>query len=293
MTIVFDKIAFIGLGLIGGSMALDIKARGLAGTVTAFDINESSRRFIRDCEMVNELCDDEITAVRDADLIVLAVPVGAMASVASIIAPHLKNGAIVVDTGSSKQLIEQEVTPLIPSQAFFVPAHPVAGTEHSGPHASERDLFQNRWCILTPAKAVPTSIVSKVTKFWEALGMRVASMSAEKHDQILALTSHLPHLIAFSIVGTATELEKDLHDQVTLYSAGGFRDFTRIAASDAVMWRDIFLNNKDFLLGALQHFHDKLHCFTDAIEKNDAEGLKTLIECNREVRHAIIKAGQE
>ena len=293
MSVVFGQVAFVGVGLIGGSLALDVKERGLARVTTAFDQSEQNRQFIRECGIVDRCCDSLQDAVRDADAIILAVPVGVMAAVTQDMMPYLKQGAVIIDTGSSKRMMMETVLPLITKGIHCVPSHPVAGTEHSGPHASERNLFEGRWCVITPSDATPAAITERVSDLWRGVGMRVKQMDARTHDEILALTSHLPHLIAFSIVGTATELEQDLHDQVTRYAAGGFRDFTRIAASDAIMWRDIFLQNKDFVLDALHHFENKLKCFTDAIEQGDRDELTRLIDCNRKVRHAVIKEGQE
>ena len=293
MSVVFDQVAFVGVGLIGGSLALDVKGRGLARVTTAFDKNEQNRQFIRECGIVDRCCDSLRDAVCDADAVILAVPVGVMAAVTQDMMPHLKQGAVIIDTGSSKRTMMETVLPLLKEGIYCVPSHPVAGTEHSGPHASERNLFEGRWCVITPSDATPRAITERVSGLWRGVGMRVKKMDARTHDEILALTSHLPHLIAFSIVGTATELEQDLHDQVTRYAAGGFRDFTRIAASDAIMWRDIFLQNKDFVLEALNHFESKLKCFTDAIEQGDRDELTRLIDCNRKVRHAVIKEGQE
>lgn len=293
MTALFDKVTFIGMGLIGGSLALDAKKRAIAHHITAYDNNAQARAFIKECGMTHHVAHNIEEAVRDADLIVLATPVGVMPLVATEMASHLKKNALITDTGSCKKIILDKVLPLMPSHVSFIPAHPVAGTEHSGPQSAERNLFDKRWCILTPPHDAKKEHVKKIKKFWQKFGMKIAVMEAGRHDKILALTSHLPHLIAFSIVGTATDLEQELHDEVTRYSAGGFRDFTRIAASDAIMWRDIFLDNKEFVLEALEHFHIQLEHLTDAVKKDDKKKLQELIARNRKVRHAIIKAGQE
>ena len=236
---------------------------------------------------------DAAEAARDADLVVLCTPLGAYADIAKAIQPALKPGAIVSDVGSCKGPMFTDVQPHLPDGVHMVPGHPVAGTEHSGPEAGFADLFEGRWCILTPGPDTDTEAVARVTELWRRAGMTVETMDASHHDQVLALTSHLPHLIAYTIVGTATDLEEELKKEVFKYSAGGFRDFTRIAASDPVMWRDVFLKNRDALLDVLGRFSEDLTALQRAIRKGDAKTLEDHFTRTRDARRGVIDAKQD
>lgn len=288
----FDKVTIIGCGLIGSSVARCIKKHSLAKELVVADRSEAV------CKKALELgiCDSALTdlrkSVENADLVLLAVPVGACGAVADQIRYSLKEGAIVTDVGSVKGAVVQEVMPHIPRKAHFVPAHPIAGTEHSGPEAGFAELFAGRWCIITPLPDSDIRAVEKVTKLWEACGSKIEIMDYRRHDLILGITSHLPHLIAYTIVGTATDLEEDMKDEVIKFSASGFRDFTRIAASDPVMWRDVFLNNKEAVLEILQRFNEDLTAMQRAIRKGDGEYLQAMFSRTREIRRQVIEAGQ-
>jgi cyclohexadieny/prephenate dehydrogenase len=242
--------------------------------------------------IADETTDDPAAAVEDADLIVIATPLSAYGAIGRHIAPVLADGAIVTDVGSVKSAAIAALAPVLPQQTHFVPGHPVAGTEHSGPEAGFAEMFRDRWCILTPLPQTAPEAVAKVRTLWELAGMRVATMAADHHDKVLAVTSHLPHLIAYTIVGTATELGEDLQSEVVAYSAGGFRDFTRIAASDPVMWRDIFLTNRDAVLELLQRFSEDLTALQRAIRRGDGETLHQWFTRTRAIRRSIIEAKQ-
>jgi cyclohexadieny/prephenate dehydrogenase len=291
-TPLFDKIALIGLGLIGSSLAHVARRQNLGREVVGFDRSEDVRqraRAIQLCAIANSA--DE--AASGADLVILCVPVGAMGDAARDIAAHLRSGAILSDVGGVKAGVIAAVGPLLPQGVHFVPAHPVAGTEYSGPEAGFATLFHGRWCILTPPDGADESAIRKVTAFWEATGSHVEIMNAAHHDLVLAITSHVPHLIAYNIVGTAADLEEVTQSEVIKFSAGGFRDFTRIAASDPTMWRDVFLNNKEAVLEVLGRFNEDLAALQRMIRWGDGQGLFDLFSRTRAIRRGIIAAGQE
>ncbi len=288
----FDTIAFIGIGLIGSSLARVVRRDGLARRAVAVARRAETRAKALELGLVDAATADAAEAVRDADLVMICTPLGAYADVAAAIGPHLKPGAVVSDVGSVKQAVIRDVGPLVPEGVHLVPGHPVAGTEHSGPEAGFAELFRDRWCILTPPPGTDAAAVARVRALWEAAGMSVAEMDPHHHDQVLAMTSHLPHLIAYTIVGTATDLEESLRHEVVKYSAGGFRDFTRIAASDPVMWRDIFLNNREAVLEMLQRFTEDLTALQRAIRWGEGEKLEELFTRTRAVRRGVIEAKQ-
>ena len=288
----FGKVAIIGLGLIGGSIGLAVREH-LPGVATrGYDADPAVRQRARERRLADEICDTVAEAVADADLIVLCVPVGAMAEAARAIAPALKPDAVVSDVGSSKLGVGQALAAALPGQAV-IPAHPVAGTEHSGPDAGFASLFHHRRCIVTPPEGADPAKVRALVEFWETLGARVDTMDAEHHDLVLAVTSHIPHLIAYTIVGTASDLEDVTRGEVIKYSAGGFRDFTRIAASDPTMWRDVFLNNRDAVLEMLDRFLTDFGMMREAIRASDGETLFDLFTKTREIRRGIIELGQD
>jgi cyclohexadieny/prephenate dehydrogenase len=290
--VLFSRVAFIGIGLIGSSMALSMRRSGLVGSTIACARRSKTRKAALRLKIVNEVTDDPAEAVADADLIVIATPLSAYQTVAKAIAPHLKKDAIVTDVGSVKREAVTAIAPYIPKGVHFVPGHPIAGTEHSGPEAGFASLFDGRWCILTPLPRTPKKAVTKLSMLWRKMGAKVETMEPEHHDMVLAITSHLPHLIAYTIVGTATDLGDDLKQEVVKYSASGFRDFTRIAASDPVMWRDIFMSNRDAVLDILQRFTEDLTALQRAIRKKDAKTLEDLFTRTRKVRRGIIDAKQ-
>ena len=287
-----DRVAVIGLGLIGSSIARAIDERLPQVAVTGHDASDDVRGVARDLGLCDGIVDDPVAAVADADLVILAVPVGRMADAAAAIAPGLKAGAIISDVGSSKAGVADALAKALPDH-IIIPAHPVAGTENSGPAAGFASLFDGRWCIVTPGAGVSGDAVAAVTGFWQALGAKVETMDAAHHDMVLAVTSHLPHLIAYTIVGTASELEEVTESEVIKYSAGGFRDFTRIAASDPVMWRDVFLANKDAVLATLQRFNEDLTALQQAIRRGDADKLEEWFTRTRAIRRSIIEQGQD
>ena len=286
------RVAIIGLGLIGSSIARAIKERLPQVTVTGHDANAEVRGIAGELGLCDMIVDDPVAAVADADLVILAVPVGRMADAAVAIAPGLKPEAIISDVGSSKAGVAEALAKALPDHAV-IPAHPVAGTENSGPAAGFSTLFEGRWCIVTPGAGASDDAVTAVTSFWQALGAKVETMDAAHHDMVLAVTSHLPHLIAYTIVGTASELEEVTESEVIKYSAGGFRDFTRIAASDPVMWRDVFLANKDAVLATLQRFNEDLTVLQQAIRRGDADKLEDWFTRTRAIRRSIIEQGQD
>jgi cyclohexadieny/prephenate dehydrogenase len=288
----FARACFIGIGLIGGSMALAMRRAGLAGAYVACDANPRHAKAAVKLGIVDEATGDCKKAVAGADLVVISTPVGTNGEIARIVAPHLKKGAIVTDVGSVKRMVIDAVAPHIPKDVHFVPAHPIAGTEHSGPEAAFAELFQSRWCILTPAKRTSAKAVAKIAELWRKIGAKVETMDPDHHDRVLAITSHLPHLIAYTIVGTATDLSGDLKQEVIKYSASGFRDFTRIAASDPVMWRDVFLNNREAVLEILQRFTEDLTAMQRAIRKGDGAVLEDHFTRTRAIRRSIIDAKQ-
>lgn len=288
----FARVVFIGIGLIGSSMARAMRRAGIAGTYVACDMRPKALKTALKLKVVDEATKDAATAVAGADLVVIATPVGTNGAIAKTIAPHLKKGAIVTDVGSVKRTVIDAVAPHLPKDVYFVPAHPIAGTEHSGPESGFAELFENRWCILTPMKRGSGKAAAKVAEVWRKMGARVDSMDPDHHDMVLAITSHLPHLIAYTIVGTATDLSGDLKREVIKYSASGFRDFTRIAASDPIMWRDVFLNNREAVLEILQRFTEDLTAMQRAIRKGDGLTLQDHFTRTRTIRRSIIDAKQ-
>jgi cyclohexadieny/prephenate dehydrogenase len=291
--IIFNRLAVIGAGLIGSSIARAARAKGVAKTIVTTARTEKTRRRVVELGFADVVVDTNALAAMDADCVILCVPVGDCGEVAKEIASALKPGAIVSDVGSVKGAIVRDMAPHLPKGVHLVPAHPVAGTEHSGPDAGFAELFENRWCILTPEEGVDATAVKKMEAFWRALGSNVEIMGAEHHDLVLAITSHLPHLIAYNIVGTAADLESRTLSEVIKFSAGGFRDFTRIAASDPVMWRDVFLNNKEAVLEMLGRFSEDLVSLQRAIRFSDAATLERLFAEARAIRRGIIPAGQD
>ncbi|GAA5108142.1 prephenate/arogenate dehydrogenase family protein [Bartonella jaculi] len=289
----FEKIALIGIGLIGSSLARVIKKKNLAAQISIATRRPETLNRARELELGDFYTTDNAEAVEGADLVILSVPVGASAEVVKTVRDHLKPGAIVSDVGSTKALVIAEMAPLLPKTVHFIPGHPIAGTEYSGPDAGFADLFVNRWCILTPFAESDASAVAKLTAFWEACGARVEKMDPKHHDLVLAIVSHLPHLIAYNTVGTASDLEKVTNSEVIAYSASGFRDFTRLASSDPVMWRDICLHNKDAILEMLSRFSKGLASLEQAIRLGDGETLFNFFTRTRAVRRNIIDAGQE
>lgn len=285
------QVAIVGMGLIGSSIARAVKEAIPGVELTGFDIDESVRARAAELGLA-AMANSPAEAVGNADLVILCVPVGAMAHAAQSIAGALKPGAIVSDVGSSKASVGAELERIL-KRARIVPAHPVAGTENSGPDAGFAALFRGRWCILTPGPAADPEAIASLREFWEALGARVEVMDAEHHDMVLAVTSHVPHLIAFTIVGTASDLEQVTQSEVIKYSAGGFRDFTRIAASSPVMWRDIFLANKDAVLDTLQRFNEDLSMLQRAIRLDDGETLFDLFSRTSAIRRGIVEQGQD
>jgi cyclohexadieny/prephenate dehydrogenase len=289
----FERLAVIGLGLIGTSVVRAAKAYDKAAHVVVTDANEAVRNRVRELRMADEVTDTVELAVHDADCVVLCVPVGESGRVSEVIAPYLKPGAILSDVGSVKSAVVDAVCPHLPGHVAFVPAHPVAGTEFSGPDAGFAELFQNRWCILTPCECSTAAGVEAMRRLWEGFGARVETMDPKHHDLVLAITSHVPHLIAYNIVGTAAHLEEVTQSEVMKFSAGGFRDFTRIAASDPTMWRDVFLNNKDAVLEMLGRFTEDLSALQRMVRYGDGDGLFDLFSRTRAIRKGIIAQGQE
>jgi cyclohexadieny/prephenate dehydrogenase len=290
---IFDELAVIGVGLIGSSLARAARLTGAVRRIVIADCSPKALSTASALELGDELFDDAATAVRNADLVVLSAPIGATGSIGRSIAAALKPGAVVSDVGSVKSAVISILGPLLPSHAHFVPAHPVAGTEQSGPEAGFAPLFVNRWCILTPSTGTDAGAIGRVRAFWEALGSNVEIMNASHHDLVLAITSHVPHLIAYNIVGTAADLEEVTRSEVIKFSAGGFRDFTRIAASDPTMWRDVFLNNKEAVLEMLGRFNEDLTALQRMIRRDDGDGLFALFSRTRAIRRGIVAEGQE
>ncbi|MGH1368468.1 MAG: prephenate/arogenate dehydrogenase family protein [Maritimibacter sp.] len=293
MSVVYERVALIGLGLIAGSMAHAMRRAKLAGEIVGTARSAKSRDIAREITLVDRVEDTAATAVQEADLVVLAVPVGAMEAVAREIAPHLKPGATVTDVGSVKGAVIEAVGPHIPENVHFIPAHPLAGTEHSGPHSGFATLFDNRFCLLVPSPGTDPKATAKLRTFWEGIGANVEEMDAEHHDLVLAVTSHTPHLIAYTMVGVADDLRRVTDSEVIKYSAAGFRDFTRIAASDPTMWRDVFLNNKDATLEILGRFTEELFALQRAIRTGDGEMLHDYFTHTRAIRRGILEAGQD
>ncbi|MDE2578049.1 MAG: prephenate/arogenate dehydrogenase family protein [Hyphomicrobiales bacterium] len=289
----FGKLTIIGFGLIGSSIARAARARNAAGAIVACDHSDEARARIGQLNLADEIHALPEKAVAGADLVILCTPVGACGAIAEAIGPHLQSGAIVSDVGSVKGAVVSACASHIPARAHFIPAHPVAGTEQSGPDAGFATLFLNRWCIVTPPEGADVDAVEKLAAFWRALGSNVEFMTPAHHDLVLAITSHVPHLIAYNIVGTADDLEQVTESEVIKFSAGGFRDFTRIAASDPTMWRDVFLNNKDAVLEILGRFTEDLSALQRMIRWGDGEGLFKLFTRTRAIRRSIIESGQE
>lgn len=287
-----QHVAIIGLGLLGGSIGLSVKAHAPHITTTGYDRDPDVRAKAGDLGLADTVCESAEDAVREADLVILCVPVGAMEEAARALSGHLRAGAIISDVGSSKQAVAEGLARSLPGHTI-IPAHPVAGTEQSGPEAGFASLFTNRWCILTPPDGADEAAVAALSDFWTALGANVEIMDAQHHDLVLAVTSHIPHLIAFTIVGTASDLEDVTRSEVIKYSAGGFRDFTRIAASDPVMWRDVFLSNKGAVLEMLGRFTEDLTALQRAIRSGDGETLHELFSRTRTIRRAVIEEGQD
>jgi len=290
---VFERVAIIGVGLIGSAMALAARRGKRVGTVSAYDAAPGVRARVRELGLVERVAETSADAVRDADHVVLCVPVGAIGSVAAEIATHLKPGTVLSDVGSVKRSVVEAVLPHLPQGVHFVPAHPVAGTEFSGPDAGFAALFENRWCILTPCAASPEDAVERVRQLWLSFGAKVDTMTPAHHDLVLAITSHVPHLIAYNIVGTAAHLEAVTDSEVIKFSAGGFRDFTRIAASDPTMWRDVFLNNRDAVLEMLGRFLEDLSSLQRMVRYGEGDALFDLFTKTRDIRRSIVAVGQE
>jgi cyclohexadieny/prephenate dehydrogenase len=290
--LIFQRIAIIGFGLIGSSIARRCRAHaGLAQTVICIDRAQAV------CDRALELglamrAGTTLDLVEGCDLVILATPIGAFAELAPALAERLRPGVLLTDVGSVKTAAIRDLAPFLPKGVHFIPGHPIAGTEHSGPDAGLADLFEGRWCILTPPADADAEAVARLSAFWRGCGSQIEIMDAAKHDRILAITSHLPHLIAYTIVGTATDLEDELKSAVIRFSASGFRDFTRIAASDPVMWRDIFLNNREATLEIIQRFTEDLTALQKAIRRGDAQTLENLFTRTRTIRRSIIDARQ-
>lgn len=288
----FKQVTIIGFGLIGSSIARALMDHHQTENIVCVDIDEDVCQKVLAMGLADDATTDLSLGVQGSDLVILCCPVGAMEQVGSRISGHLETGCIVSDVGSVKGSVIKVLQPRLPSYVHLVPAHPISGAEKTGPESGFAELFINRWCILTPQAHTELQALEKITKLWEAFGSKVEIMEPEHHDLVLGLTSHLPHLIAYSVVGTATDLEDDIKSEVIKFSAGGFRDFTRLAASDPVMWRDVFLNNKEAVLEVLQRFTEDLTALQKAIRKGDGEYLYQQFSSTREIRPAIIDAGQ-
>jgi cyclohexadieny/prephenate dehydrogenase len=293
MTVQFDRIALIGIGLIGSSIAHDIKRLGLAKEVVIATRSADTLKRAEQLQLGDRYTTSSAEAVKDADLVIVSVPVGASQSVAKEIAGSLKPGAIVTDVGSTKASVIAQMQPHMPPHVHFIPGHPLAGTEKSGPDAGFPGLFEGRWCIFTPISGTDETALKRLRQFWEALGSKVDEMDPEHHDKVLAIVSHLPHIIAYNIVGTADDLEAVTESEVIKYSASGFRDFTRLAASDPTMWRDVCLHNKDAILEMLARFSEDLAYLQRAIRWGEGDKIFDLFTRTRAIRRSIIKAGQD
>jgi cyclohexadieny/prephenate dehydrogenase len=293
MSVVYDRVALIGLGLIASSMVHAMRRAGLAGEIIGTARSAETRDIAREIGLCDRVVDTAAEAVEGADLVVLCVPVGAMGGVAAEIGPALKAGATVSDVGSVKQAVIDNVAPHLPSGVHFIPAHPLAGTEQSGPRSGFAELFDNRWCIIVPTGDADADAVARLRALWEGMGSFVDTMEPEHHDLVLAVTSHTPHLIAYTMVGVADDLSRVTDSEVIKYSAAGFRDFTRIAASDPTMWRDVFLNNKEATLEILGRFTEELFALQRAIRQGDGEMLHDYFTHTRAIRRGIVEAGQD
>jgi cyclohexadieny/prephenate dehydrogenase len=290
---VFARIAIVGAGLIGSSIARAARDYGAADEVTILDAEPQVMARVRALGIADEASGDPAQALAGADLVVICTPVGVCGAVAERLAPHLAPGAILSDVGSVKGAVVAQVAPHVPRGVQFIPAHPIAGTEFSGPDAGFASLFQNRWCILTPPEDADAGAVARLAAFWTRIGARVETMSADHHDKVLALTSHLPHLIAYNIVGTADDFGEQTRSEVIKFSASGFRDFTRIAASDPIMWRDIFLSNQEAVLEMLGRFNEDLSALQRMIRRGDGQGLFDFFTRTRAIRRSIVEQGQD
>jgi cyclohexadieny/prephenate dehydrogenase len=290
---IFNRLALIGFGLIGGSIARAARAQGAVRSIVATARTAATRRRVAELGLADQVVETNAAAVEGADLVIVCIPVGACGAVAKENGPHQMDGATVSDAGSVKGAVLRDMAPHLPANVHFVPAHPVAGTENSGPDSGFAELFVNRWCILTPPPNADSVAVKKLAAFWRALGANVESMPADHHDLVLGITSHLPHLIAYTIVGTADELSEVTRSEVLKFSAGGFRDFTRIAASDPTMWRDIFLANKDAVLEMLGRFSEDLSELTRAMRSGDGQTLFDHFTRTRAIRRGIVEIGQD
>ena len=289
----FKRLALIGIGLIGSSISHAARRAGLVGDIVGCAIAPETRARAEELGLVRKAYADPVDAVKGADLVILCTPVGAYKKIAEAIGPHLEPGAIISDVGSVKAAPINDIAPYIPAGVHFIAGHPIAGTEQSGPDAGFAELFDGRWCILTPTDAADPAALAKLEEFWQKLGSNVEIMTPEHHDMVLAITSHVPHLIAYNIVNTAAHLERVTDSEVIKFSAGGFRDFTRIAASDPVMWRDVFLNNKDAVLEMLGRFAEDLTALQRAIRFADGDTLQRLFTEARAIRREVIQAGQD
>ncbi|MCR9087017.1 MAG: prephenate/arogenate dehydrogenase family protein [Rhodobacteraceae bacterium] len=293
MSRIYDRVALIGLGLIAGSMAHAMRRADLAGEIVGTARSENTRRIAREIGLCDRVTETAAEAVEGADLVVLCVPIGAMDPVAREIAPHLKPGATVTDVGSVKRAVIDAVAPHLPDTVHFIPAHPLAGTEHSGPRSGFAELFDNRFTVLSPDETTDPDALARLRALWEGMGANVEEMEPDRHDLVLAVTSHAPHLIAYTMVGVADDLRRVTDSEVIRYSAAGFRDFTRIAASDPTMWRDVFLNNKDATLEILGRFTEELFALQRAIRTGDGDHLHDYFTRTRAIRRGIIEAGQD
>ncbi len=293
MAQVYERVALIGLGLIASSMFWAMKRSGLAGEITGYARSAETRDTAREIGLCDRVCDTMAEAVEGADLVVLCVPVGVMGAVAAELAPALKAGCTLTDVGSVKADVIAQVSPHLPEGVHFIPGHPLAGTEHSGPRSGFAELFDNRWCLLVPVEGTAPEAVAQLRSLWEGMGANVEEMDAEHHDLVLAVTSHTPHLIAYTMVGVADDLRRVTDSEVVKYSAAGFRDFTRIAASDPTMWRDVFLSNKDATLEILGRFTEELFALQRAIRRGDGDHLHAYFTRTRAIRRGIIEAGQD
>ncbi|WP_224813912.1 prephenate/arogenate dehydrogenase family protein [Hasllibacter sp. MH4015] len=293
MSVIYKRVALIGLGLIAGSMAHAMRRNGLAGEIVGTARSAETRAIALDIGLCDRVVDTPAAAVEGADLVVLAVPVGAMADLAAQIAPHLARGATITDVGSVKRDVVEQVGPHLPDHVHFVPGHPLAGTEHSGPRSGFAELFDNRYTILTPVDSTDPAATARLRDLWTGCGALVEEMEADHHDLVLAVTSHTPHLIAYTMVGVADDLRRVTDSEVIKYSAAGFRDFTRIAASDPTMWRDVFLSNKDATLEILGRFTEELFALQRAIRTGDGDHLHEYFTRTRAIRRGIIEAGQD
>jgi cyclohexadieny/prephenate dehydrogenase len=288
----FERVAFIGIGHIGSSLARLLRREKLVGTIVACARRRETLDTVLRLQLAEEVTDDPAKAVKGADLVVIATPLSTYVDLGKAIAPGLKQGSIVTDVGSVKELVVRDFAPLLPAGVHLVPGHPVAGTENSGPESGFAEVFQNRWCILTPLPFGDAAALDKITRMWKSGQMQVVTMDAAHHDRVLAITSHVPHLIAYTIVGTATDLEETLKSEVIKFSASGFRDFTRIAASDPVMWRDIFLNNREAVLEVLQRLNEDLTAMQRAIRWGEGDKLQDRFTKTRAIRRSIVEAKQ-